>query len=79
MDKWNKSKKNSAIQVYFLIAGLFFLYIPWSALWPEASMLPDFLKIIFNNDFSRGLVSGFGLILFFAGILDYLYEHSRNR
>ena len=48
--------------LYCLIAGLLFLYAPWSSTWDAlVGSLPDDLRLL-RQPLTRGALSGFGLV-----------------
>jgi hypothetical protein len=64
---------NRVLAVAFILfcfeIGLFLMFVPWSGLWENNSLLayaPGLRAIILNN-FFRGAVSGLGVIDFLLG------------
>ena len=63
--------------VFYVFMGAIFLGLPSSQLWPRAVNLPLWLGLIFTSPVTKGLVSGFGLVLFFAAIIETLHVFRR--
>ena len=63
-----------AIRVLFILycfeAGVFFVIVPWTKFWTHNPLLHsfDFVRLIAENFFFRGLTTGFGLVHFIVGI-----------
>jgi hypothetical protein len=58
------------LTIYYLLSGLLMLVLPWTVWWPKAIALPGFLAVVFANPWFKGFISGFGLVLFLAGLLE---------
>lgn len=64
------------IRVLFILycfeAGLFFLVVPWTKFWGQNPLLHSFelFRLVADNAFFRGMVSGFGLVHFIVGIAE---------
>ena len=63
---------------YYVFMGTIFLGLPWSQLWPRAVHLPLWLGLVFTSPLTKGLVSGFGLILLFAAIIETFHVFRRR-
>jgi hypothetical protein len=50
--------------VYCLEAGLFFSVVPWTGTWERLALLPQLraLQPLLATPWTRGLISGFGLV-----------------
>lgn len=66
--------------LYCLEAGLFFLIVPWTAIWTVNPWLHSNMAIGMwaDNPFVRGFVSGLGLLHLIIGVRD-LVRISRER
>jgi hypothetical protein len=55
---------------YCIEAGVFFAVVPWTSFWRANNLLHStpLLSVIAENDFVRGLVSGFGVAHLVVGI-----------
>lgn len=55
---------------YCIEAGVFFAIVPWTAFWRANNLLhaTPVLTALADNDFVRGLVSGFGVAHLVVGI-----------
>lgn len=62
---------------YFVFMGTLFLGLPWSQLWPRAVDLPLWLGLVFTSPLTKGLVSGFGLVLFLAAVIETFHVFRR--
>ena len=76
MDSWPKSL---GLIAYFLVSGIFFLFFPWTSLWPRAIYLPPVLAMFFANAVTKGLVSGFGLVLLLGALFEVHNAFSRKQ
>ncbi|HVT04322.1 MAG TPA: hypothetical protein VHL58_13220 [Thermoanaerobaculia bacterium] len=57
---------------YCFEAGIFFIVIPWSRFWALNPLLhysPSIVALTDNN-YIRGLISGFGLVHIMVGLVD---------
>ena len=67
--------------LYCLEAGVFFIVVPWTRVWvmnPILQASPDLL-LLATNPFTRGFVSGFGVVHLLIGIKDILrFAHERR-
>lgn len=63
-----------AIRVLFILycfeAGIFFVIVPWTRFWALNPLLNSFdlVRLVAENFFFRGLVTGFGFVHFIVGI-----------
>jgi hypothetical protein len=55
---------------YCIEAGVFFAIVPWTPFWRANNVLhaTPLIALLAENDFVRGLVSGFGVAHLVAGI-----------
>lgn len=66
---------------YFLEVGLLLLLVPWSGFWDQnyfVAKLPA-LQALVGNHFTRGGVSGLGLVNLYAGVTELASVLSRRR
>ncbi len=58
--------------VYFLEAGMFLVMAPWSRFWNSRllSSAPDWIASVLASPFSRGFITGLGLLHVAAAITD---------
>jgi hypothetical protein len=69
------------LAAYFLEAGLILVIAPWSAFWERnffAAVLPA-LDAVLASPFTRGAVSGVGLITIFAGLAELAAAFTASR
>lgn len=66
--------------LYCVEAGVFFIVIPWTRFWTFNAFLHNSAQLatLFENPFTRGFVSGIGLVHLIVGIRD-LIRLSRER
>jgi hypothetical protein len=74
-DSWSKSL---CLIGYFLVMGIFFIFFPWTSLWPRAISLPLILSMIYANALTKGLVSGFGMVLILGALFEVHNAFSRK-
>ncbi len=56
--------------IYFFVAGVFLIAVPWTHLWPlRITDVPWFMALI-SNPALRGAISGIGLVLIGGAILE---------
>lgn len=66
--------------IYCLEAGVFFLIAPWTRFWALNPLLHanDAVAAFAENDYVRGLVSGFGIVHLMVGVRE-IFELLRRR
>jgi hypothetical protein len=67
--------------IYFLEVGLFLLVVPWSQFWERnffSSLLP-WLTPIVGSAYTRGAISGVGVVMLAAAIAELVYGLSSAR
>lgn len=67
--------------LYCLEAGVFFLVVPWTRLWTLNSLLhsQSTLAILAANPYTRGFISGLGVVHLLVGIRDILRINAQRR
>ncbi len=70
-----KERIGAVVYLFYLFeAGLLLLLVPWSSIWEGNYFLSQCpaLRFLCLNPFSRGAVSGIGLLHLIVGVLDSL-------
>ena len=67
--------------VYFLEVGLLLVLVPWSTFWDRNYFVQSvpLLQMVFKNNFTRGGVSGLGILNLFVGFADLRALFSTRR
>lgn len=67
--------------IYCLEAGFFFLIAPWTKFWALNPLLHanQIVAAVAENDYVRGLVSGFGIVHLVVGVREILDLIRRRR
>lgn len=70
--------------IYCFEAGVFFIIAPWTKFWSLNPLLHanDVVTAFAENDYVRGLVSGFGFVHLFVGareVIDLVRKHRERK
>lgn len=71
--------KRFALIAWLLVIGTALAVLPWSIFWPRAAFLPAWLAPLYAHPITRGVISGIGLVVLLAGLMELHHATSRHR
>ena len=75
LEVWAARSSLVTYVIFCVWVGMMLAVIPWTAAWVNNGLVADhpFLRFLVEADFTRGLVTGFGLVDIFLGIWEAVH------
>lgn len=77
LEVWAARSSLVTYVIFCVWVGMMLAVIPWTAAWSNNGLIADhpLLRSLLGADFTRGVVTGFGLVDIFLGIWEAVHYH----